>query len=89
MEFAVATKEAKARSALTVASRQLLLLIALGYGIACIVPACLSFASRQVNDEDPRAGAFAHASGLDLHAELVCESARSRLWERSSCNSPK
>lgn len=89
MELAVATKEAKARGALTRASRQLLLLIALGYGIACIVPACLSFVSRQVNDEEPRSGAFVHASRLDLHAELACESARPRLWERSACHLPK
>jgi hypothetical protein len=46
MELALATKEANARSALAVASRQLLFLIALGYGLAYIVPACISFAFR-------------------------------------------
>ena len=88
MDLALATKKANTRSALAVASRQLLLLIALGYGIAYIVPACISFASRQIGEE-PRASAFVRASDFELRAELVCETARPRLWERSACNLPK
>jgi hypothetical protein len=75
-------------SALTVASWQLLLLIALAYGIAYIVPVCFGFASRQAN-EGPRSSALIHGSGIELHAELVCESAPLRLRERSTCNLPK
>jgi hypothetical protein len=37
MELAVATQEARARSALTVASLQVLLLIALSFGISYLV----------------------------------------------------
>ena len=98
MELAVATKEARTGtrigtrtrtgSALTVALWQLLLLIALAYGIAYIVPACFNFASRQANEE-PRSSGLIHGSGIDLHAELVCESAPPRLWERPACNLPK
>jgi hypothetical protein len=88
MELALATKEANACSALAVASRQLLFLIALGYGLAYIVPACISFAFRQGNEE-PRSSAFVHGSDFNLHAELVCGSAPPRLWERSACNLPK
>ena len=89
MELAFATKEIRARSALTVASRQLLFLIALGYGISCLVPACICFASRQVNDEAPRSGAITHGSSFELRAQLACGAAPPRFWERSACNLPK
>ena len=89
MELAFATKEVSARSALTVASRQLLFLIALGYGISCFVPACISFASRQVNDEEARSGAIVHGSPFELRAQLACGAAPPRFWERSACNLPK
>jgi hypothetical protein len=87
MELALATKEDRASSALTVATLRLLLLIALGYGISYIVPACISFASLQVNEE-PRSSASVQSPGLQLHAALVCGSAPPRLWERSACNLP-
>ena len=51
MELAVATKKARTRGALIVASQQLLLLIALSYGIAYIVSACVGFASPQAKEE--------------------------------------
>jgi hypothetical protein len=89
MELTFASKEVSARSALTVASRQLLFLIALGYGISYLVPAGISFASRQVNDEEPRSSAFVHGSRFELRAELVCGAAPPRFWERSACNLPK
>ena len=89
MELALATKDVSARSALTVASRRLLFLIALGCGTSYIVPACIRFASRPLNDEEPRSSALVHGSGFDLLAELVCESAPPRFWERSACNLPK
>ena len=100
MELAVATKEARTgtrtraqartrtRSALTVALWQLLLLIALAYGIAYLVPACFNFASGQPSEE-ARSNGLVHGSGIELHAELVCQSAPPRLWERSACNLPK
>jgi hypothetical protein len=72
MELALAKKEAKARSALILASWQLLLLIAIAYGVAYIVPACLG-TSTQV-EEEPLPSVF-HSSGLKLYAELDCESA--------------
>jgi hypothetical protein len=89
MELALATKQVSARSALTVALRQLLFLIALGCGISYVVPACFSFAARQLNDAEPRSSALAQGSGFNLQAELVCESAPPRFWERSACNLPK
>jgi hypothetical protein len=89
MELAFATKEVSARSALTVASLQLLFLIALGYGISYLVPACISFACQQVNDEEPRSGAFVHGSPFELRAQLACGSTPPRFWERSACNLPK
>ena len=89
MELAFATKEIRARSALTVASRQLLFLIALGYGISYLVPACINFASRQVDDEEPLSSAFVHRSRFELRAQLACGSAPPRFWERSACNLPK
>jgi hypothetical protein len=85
MELAVATKEARARSALSVASLQLLLLIALGFGVSYLVRSCISTASLQVNVE-PRSSALVHGSGFNLHAELVCGSAAPQLWGRSACN---
>jgi hypothetical protein len=85
MELAVATQEARARSALTVASLQVLLLIALSFGISFLVRACVSSASLQVNEE-PRSSALVHGSGFNLHAELVCGSAAPPLSERSACN---
>jgi hypothetical protein len=102
VELAVATKEARTgtrtrtrtraqartRSALTVALWQLLLLIALAYGIAYLVPACFNFASGQPSEE-ARSNGLVHGSGIELHAELVCQSAPPRLWERSACNLPK
>ena len=87
-DSAPATKGANVRSSLAVASRQVMLLIALGYGISYIVPACFSFASLQVNEES-RSSAFVHGPGFNLHAELVCESAPRRLLERSACELPK
>jgi hypothetical protein len=87
MELAVATKRAPTRRALTV-PWQLLLLIALSYGISYIVPACISFASRQVNEE-PGSSEFARESSFKLTADLVCESRPPRLWERSACDLPK
>jgi hypothetical protein len=87
MEFAVATKKTATRGALTV-PWQLVLLIAASYGVSYIVPACISFASRQVNEE-PRSSAFVRDSSFRLTAELVCESTPSRLWERSACDLPK
>jgi hypothetical protein len=89
MESALITKEAKVRSALAATSLQLLLLIAAGFGISYLVPACISFASRPVNDEESRPSPFAHGSGFNLHAELVCESTPPRLRERSACNLPE
>jgi hypothetical protein len=71
MELALAKKEAKARGALTQASLRLLLPIAIAYGVAYIVPACLG--SHAQVEQEPRASAF-HGSGLTLHAELQCES---------------
>jgi hypothetical protein len=96
MELAVAIQEARTgtrartrtRGALTVALWQLLLLIALAYGIAYIVPACFDFASRQASEE-PRSNGLVHGSGIELHAELVCESSPPRLYKRSACNLPK
>jgi hypothetical protein len=100
MELAVATKEARAGTrtgtytrtrtggALTMALWQLLLPIALAYGVAYIVPACFSLASRQAYEE-PRSSGLVHRSGMELHAELVCQSAPPRLWERPACNLPK
>jgi hypothetical protein len=88
MELALAAKKASARGALVVAARQLLLPIAFGYGVAYIVPACISFASPPVIEE-PRSSTFVHGSGSQLYAELVCESARPRLRERSPCNFPQ
>jgi hypothetical protein len=67
---------------------QLLLPIALAYCVAYIVPACFSLASRLANEE-PRSSGLVHGSGMELHAELVCQSAPPRLWERSACNLPK
>ena len=89
MELAFATKEASARSALSVASRQLLFLIALGYGISYLVPACISFASRQINDEETPSSALVHRSGFELRAQLACGAPPPRFWERSECNLPK
>lgn len=89
MELALITKQAKVRSALATASLQLLLLIALGFGISYLVPACISFASHPVTDKEPRPGTFAHGSGFNLHAELVCKSTPPRLRERSECNLPE
>ena len=89
MELAFATKEASARSALSVASRQLLFLIALGYGISYLVPACISFASRQINDEETPSSALVHRSGFELRAQLACGASPPRFWERSECNLPK
>jgi hypothetical protein len=88
MELALATRKVDARSALTVAAGQLLLLIALGYAIACLVPACFSVPSPQANEE-LRSGIIVPSSDFKLYAELVCESAPPRLWERSACNLPK
>jgi hypothetical protein len=104
MELAFATKEARTStrtqtrtrthtrtrtgSALTAALWQLLLLIALAYGVAYAVPACFNLASQQANEE-PRSSGLVHGSGIELHAELVCESAPPRLWDRSACNLPK
>jgi hypothetical protein len=79
---------ARTGSALAAALWQFLLLIALAYGIAYMVPLCISFISRQANEE-PRSSGLIHGSGIELHAELVCESAPTRLWERSACNLPK
>jgi hypothetical protein len=81
-------RRARTRRALTLALWQLLLPIALAYGVAYIVPACFSLASRQANEE-PRSSGLVHGSGMELHAELVCESAAPRVWERSACNLPK
>jgi hypothetical protein len=89
MELALATKQVSARSALTVALRQLLFLIALGCGISYVVPACFSFAARQLNDAEPRSSALAQGSGFNLQAELVCESAPPRGFGSSACNLPK
>jgi hypothetical protein len=89
MELAFAIKEVSARGALTVVSRQLLFLIALGYGISYLVPAGIGIASPQVNDEEPRSGGFVHGSRFELRAQLVCGSAPPRFWERSACNLPK
>jgi hypothetical protein len=89
MELALATTEVKARSGLAAASRLVLLMIACGYGIAYLVPACISFASQPVDDEAPRSSALLHGSGMNLHAELVCGSAAPRFWEHSACNLPK
>jgi hypothetical protein len=79
---------ARTGSALTVALWHFLLLIALAYGIAYIVPACFSFVSRQTNEE-PRSSGLVHGPGIELHAELVCGSAPPRLWERSTCHLPR
>lgn len=73
---------------LPAAARQLLLVMLLGIVIAYIVPACLNFASRPV-DEEPRSSALLHGSGLDLQAALVCESAPVRVWQHSACDLPK
>jgi Ca2+/H+ antiporter len=88
MELALATRKAKTRRLRTVGSRQVLFLLLLAYAIAYVVPACVSFTSRQANEE-PRSTAFFQGSDFNLHAELVCESAPPRLWERSVCNLPK
>lgn len=104
MELSVATEEARTgtrtrplarsrartrtRSAVTVAVWQLLLLIALAYAIAYLVPACFNLASREASEE-PRSSSLVHGSGIELHAELACQSAPPRLWERSACNLPK
>jgi hypothetical protein len=89
MELALATTQVKARSGLTEASRLVVLMIAFGYGIAYLVPACISFASQEVNDEASHSTAFDHGSGFNLHAELICGSAAPRLRERSECTLPK
>ena len=73
---------------LPAAALQLLLVMLLGIVIAYIVPACLNFASRPV-DEEPRSSTLLHGSGVDLRAALVCESAPVRMWPRSACNLPK
>lgn len=88
MELALTIRKAKTHSALGGALRQLLLLNALAYGIAYMVPACISFACGQV-DGEMQSGAFVRGPSFDLHAELICESAPPRLWERSTCNLPK
>jgi hypothetical protein len=86
MELALAKTEAHTGRALIVASRQLLLIIALAYAIAYLVPACISFASQQA--EEPRASAVPD-SDFRLSAKLLCESAPPRLRARSACNVPK
>jgi hypothetical protein len=70
-----------------VASLQLLLLVALNYGIAHIVSASISFASQA--KEEPHSSTLALGSVSNLHAELVCESTAPRLSEHSACNPVK
>ena len=88
MELALATRKAKARNELLAASRRLLLLLAVAYAVAYIVPACISHASRQV-DEETDSSTFIHGPTSNLHAELVCGAASPGLWEHSECNMPK
>jgi hypothetical protein len=88
MELALATKKAKIGSALAGTLRQLLLLIAIAYGIAYMVSGCISLASRPTGEE-PRSGEAIQGSDSPLHAELICGSASPRVWERSACNLPK
>ncbi len=88
MELALITRQTQARSELLGASRRLLLLLAVAYAVAYIVPACISHASRQV-DEETGSSTFIHGPTSNLHAELVCGTASPGLWERSECNMPK
>lgn len=86
MELAFATMKAKTHSLLAAALWQVLLLIAISYGIAYIVPACFNLASRQAGEE-PRTGILPRGAGAGLDAKLVCASAEPRLSERSTCDS--
>jgi hypothetical protein len=88
MELALATSEAKTRSGLAAALRQILLLIVLAYAIAYFVPACFTLASRQA-DKAPQSRGLTQFSGAKLHAELACASAPPQPWDRSTCNSLK
>jgi hypothetical protein len=88
MELALATKKAKTGRALAAASWQLLFLIAISYGIAYLVAGCMSFAADPASAE-PRSGEIIQHSDTPLHAELVCGSASTRLWEHSECSLPK
>ena len=84
MELSLATKDAHTQSALKVASRQLLILIALAYGISYIVPACMDLASTTIQEERGSA-ALVLGSGLQRPVEWVCDSALPRLWEHPAC----
>lgn len=86
MELAFATMKTKTRSSLAAPFWHVLLLIAISYAIAYLVPACFDLASRQAGEEQ-RSGILARDSGVRLDAQLVCASAEPQLSERSACNS--
>ena len=88
MEFALATEKAKTRNALARPLRQLLLLIAITYAIARIVPFCMGLISAPL-DQEPPSRVLTHGASFDLHAELVCESPPLRQQERLACNLSK
>jgi hypothetical protein len=94
MELAVATKRVRTRTraptrgALAGVLWQLLLLIALAYGIAYLISACFNVASGAAQEE-PRSSGLVRGPGIELHAELLCQSAPTRVWERRACNLPK
>lgn len=76
--------KARARSELLAASRRLLLLLAIAYGMAYIIPACIGFESRPIVQE-ARSSALLDGSRSDLVAELVCDHDRPRSWKRFAC----
>jgi hypothetical protein len=80
-------RKARARSELLAATRRLLLLLAIAYGMAEIIPACISFVSPPI-DQQARLSAPIDGSRSDLVAEIVCDHNRSR-WEPYACNFQK
>lgn len=87
MEVAFASMKTKFHSVLAAALSQVLLLVAISYGIAYIVPACFNLASRQAAEE-PHTDTLARGSDAGLDAKLVCASVqRQQLSERSACHS--
>ena len=81
-------QKARARSELLAASRRLLLLLAIAYGMAYIVPACISFVSPPI-DQKARFSALVDGPRSDLVTELVCDHDRLRSWQRYACNIQK
>jgi hypothetical protein len=84
MEPALAAKALTTPRALTRIVRQLVLLVAITYGTAYIVQFCFSFDSSK--EDEPQSSTLLRGSRFNLHAELACDSASTRLWEGPACN---